>query len=285
MTRIMNKNIILTTCLTVATALPVLATPQEVSATIESAVTRAVAQQQVLESPLEAFQRKIQAIKNPEKEKPALIELLQGLTAYNQIFETEKDLQVGRELAARLEGPIAVPWNTYRGNGLKEIFDNYVPNAHGNKALAKLEYYVKFHTVPQRTFDRTYILSKTLPADVVKAYNVLKQELASQTNRDDKKVLQSIARFVPAYNTLAESEPVLAKELKYTLLEMPIQTGWDRTFSIKDLAFQIGLDDSYSEGHTVLSVEQLHQKVHANAADEALFVPFVEALNKYDHAI
>lgn len=261
------------TLLTVA--LPALASPARFSNQIDAAVTRTVSQYQSLESPFETFTRQIQEIQKPAAEP--LLTVLQPLTAYNQVFETEKDLNTLRSLAAKLEGPIAVPWNTYRGNGLKEIFDTYIPNSHGKKDLAKLEYYVKFYTLPTKTHDRTYLVSKTLPKYFVQSYHHLTSQLAATSQRNDKELLKQIVAFIPAYNSLVVQDPIVAKELSSSLFNMPIQTGWDRTFSLKDLTFQLGLDE-YSEGCSVRTAEQLRHKLGATQAEAELFEPFVRNL-------
>lgn len=264
------------TLLTVA--LPALAAPARLSSQIETAVTRSVSQYQSLESPFETFTRQIQEIKKPAAEP--LLTVLQPLTAYNQVFETEKDLNTLRSLAAKLEGPIAVPWNTYRGNGLKEIFDTYIPNSHGNKDLAQLEYYVKFYTLPTKTHNQTYLVSKTLPEYFVQSYHQLTAQLATTSKRNDKELLKQIVAFIPAYNSLIVQDPIVANELLSSLFDMPVQTGWDRTFSLKDLAFQLGLDDEYSEGRDVRTAEQLQRKLGATQAEAELFEPFVRALRQ-----
>ena len=68
----------------------------------------AQATQQLTEnSPLEKFASKIKQIQKPEA--APLLDALQELTAYNQTFETEKDVATLHSLAAKLEGPVAVP--------------------------------------------------------------------------------------------------------------------------------------------------------------------------------
>ena len=259
-----------------ASALPVLADQLTLSASVENQINRAVVQYEGLESPFEIFTRKIQEIKQPQA--APLMETLQLLTAYNQIFETETDTIVLRRWAAKLEGPIAVPWNTYRGNGLKEIFDNYIPNSHGNRQLAQLEYYVKFFTLPQKAHDRTYLVSKILPSQFMQSYTKLTDQLAAQHKRNNKELVKMLAQFIPAYNKLTEQDPILAQELKESLFLMPIQTGWDRTFSVQDLVFQLGLNDVHSEGRAVSTAEQIQDETGVDLTDAQLLASFTRQL-------
>ena len=270
-----GNSVALVALITLATALPALAAPKDLSSAVNTQVARTVAQQETSESPFEIFTRGIQTVKNPEA--AALLKVLQPLTAYNQVFETETDQDVLRRLAAKLEGPIEVPWNTYRGNGLKEIFDNYIPNSHGNKALADLEYYVKFYTLSKQTHNRTHIVSKVLPAYFTQSYQQLKENLAHTSVRDDRELIVQIAAFLPAYNSLEAQDAVVAQELVSSLFEMPIKTGWDRTYSLKELAFQIGVD-YYSEGYNVRSAEQLLHQFGINYTEAELVESFVRSL-------
>ena len=266
------KKTLLATLVTLI-ALPALAAPQKnISAAVEREILQAPS---VQDTPLEVFNRQIQTVAEPNAQ--ALLKILPTLTAYNADFKSAQEDSAKRALAFKLEGPIEVPWNTYRGNGLKEIFDNYIPNSHGNQALADLEYYVKFYTVPQHTLDRTYIVSKTLPRNFTNAYDKLQKSLAAATTRNDKELLGQIAAFIPAYNALAAQEPVIARELASSLFKIPLKTGWDRTFSLKDLAFQLGIT-YYTEGYHIRTAEELQRRFGVSRAEAELFEPFVHAL-------
>ena len=245
-------------------------------AAVENAITRTIATQQLTgNSPLEKFALEVKQIQEP-KAAP-LLDALQELTAYNQTFETEKDVATLRSLAAKLEGPVAVPWNTYRGNGLKEIFDKYIPNSHKNKQVAKLEYYVKLYTLSEDTHVQTYVVSKALPANFVQSYTKLKDTLAAQPQQDGKEFIKAIVHFVPAYNKLAQQDPVAAKQLKKTLFAMPIQTGWDRTFSLRELVFQVGMDE-FTLGYSFKTIEQIQRQTGASIEDIKVFDSFVHAI-------
>jgi len=256
-------------------ALPALCAKKNISAAVERSVAQATAATR--QSPLEIFNWRIRFVQDPNSE--ILMDAMQILTNYNQTFETEKDTQQLRKLAAKLEGPIAVPWNTYRGNGLKEIFDNYIPNSHGNKQLAQLEYYVKFYTLSQEIHKRTYLISKIVPADFMQTYNELKNTLAAQTQRNDKELVKAFVYFASAYNQLASQDAIVAQEVKDSLFKMPIQTGWDRTFSLKELVYQLGVKNE-GDGVTPLSAEQIQRATGVNASDAEAFVSFVQAIRR-----
>lgn len=268
-----TPNAALVSFLTVACTLPVLATPATLATRVENTLIRAVAQEET--SPLAQFQQKIKEVQHPAAQP--VMEALEMLTPYNKTFETEQDKSALRVLAAKLEGPIAVPWNTYRGNGLKEIFDRYVPNGHGNKEIAKLEYYVKFHTLPTAITDQSHIVSKALPQTFLTAYKRLTNALTQQTAMDEKQLIHIFAQFSIAYNKLSAQDPVLAKSLKNSLLSLPIQTGWDRTHSAKDLIYQLGIKE-LTEGYLFRSAEEIHDTWNVPPAEAEAFAKLVHQI-------
>jgi len=263
-----------------ATAFPVCAATPSWPGALQNKIERTVTVQQAKASPVDTFNQRIQKVTDPETQTSALLEALSALTTYNEVFESVKDVSLLRELAFKLEGPVAVPWNTYRGNGLKEIFDEYVPNSHGDKKLAKLEYYVKYHTTSLEILNQANMVTRSLPANFKKSYTKLTTALANQTTRDNKALIGTVVAFIPAYNELAAKDPVLAKSLKKSIFSVPLQTGWDKSLSVRDLVFELGLRvEAGGDYIYVRSAKQLAEDFNASPEEAALLIPFVNALH------
>ncbi len=267
-----NKiKVALVVIITTAVALPALCAGKNMSTTLERSIVQAAAAQEI---PLETFKAKIQNVPNPQ-DANRLLAALEKLTAYNESFETEKNIQKLSTLANELEGPFAVPWSCEE-YGLKEIFDNYVPNSHGNQKVAKLEYYVKLYTLsPDTRSMASYLTSKSSPAYFVQAYNNLKDTVAMQEQRDDKELFEALTQLARAYHKLANQDGIKAREVKVFLFDMPIQTGWNRTFSVKELVLQLGIKKD-PDGFQFRSAEQIQRQTNADLTEiEDVFMPFV----------
>ncbi len=260
------------------TELVMLSTPllaqNAVSPAVDNALARAVAQYQQEQTPLDVFKQQLQAIKNPHAE--ILLQALETLVSYNELFKSTSDEAALRKLAAQLEGPHAVPWNTYRGNGLKEIFDNYIPKHHHHQQIADLEYYVKRHTLSYQFIEQNHLVQKALPDFFQNAYAQLEKQLQDK-NCTDNQALWSLILFGEQYAQLQQQDPIVAKAVKSSLFRMPIKAGWDRTTTIRALTLELGTVPN-SEGYTLLSVPTLQRKYHLTEPDAQQFAQFVQAV-------
>lgn len=258
-----------------ALGLPMVSGALTAPSAVENAVQAAVEQQTAENSPLARYRREVMKIKNPQESAP-LLQALHILTAYNPMFAAPQEEGVLTGLASDINKPVMIPWNTYRGNGVIEILDTYIPASHGDKALADLEYYLKTYTASQRTLVYGRAMLNNLPQKTQKAYNAFLQQLANQQTYSEKEILHAFATFIPAYNALHQKDVELTRGLTDSLFKVPFKTGWDKTTSVYELLHRLGFRE-YAGGdyYEVRTPETLQEDFNADAQDAQLFASFV----------
>lgn len=192
----------------------------------------------VYQSPLEVYQEKISHLQDPQGEN--LLPILRELIPYNEVFAGSQPSSVKHALAKNLNAPVIVPWNTYRGNGLIEIFDKYVPENHGDKDLADLEFYVKKYTLSAEDIRSGQRLLEALPAEFAQAYTRLDIFLGRMSQKDPKTIVALLAGLAEEYNKLYEDNHALAVQLYKAFFKFPLRTGWNKTTSVDELRLSYG---------------------------------------------
>lgn len=201
---------------------------------LQEAVQREVIHQQQVVDPLTQCVTALAEVKNPGKDTAALMQALDFLTGYDKVFLANSP-EENRALAKRLNGPLAVPWNTYRGNSLIEIFDNYVPDNHDNPALTLVEYLVKFYTLPEDLVRVAHAREVQLPGYFMDAEKTLRKEVYLMKSKNDKQIVELLAALAEQYNELYAQDKDIAAGLWKHFFKMPMPTGWDKVTSVDQL--------------------------------------------------
>ncbi len=202
---------------------------------LQEAVQREVAHQQQAIDPLAQCVKAFEGIKNPGQDTAALMQALDFLTDYDDWFLFMNTAEENRALAKRLNGPLAVPWNMYRGNSLIEIFDNYVPDNHNNPALTLVEYLVKFYTLPEETIRVAHAREVQLPGYFMDAEKTLRKGVYLMKSKNAKQIVELLADLAKQYNMLSAQDKDMSAGLWQHFFKMPIPTGWDKVTSVDQL--------------------------------------------------
>ena len=227
----------------------------------------------VYQSPLEVYQEKISHLQNPQGEN--LLPILRELVPYNEVFAGSQTQSVKHALAKNLNAPVMVPWNTYRGNGLIEIFDKYVPDSHGDKDLADLEFYVKKYTMSPEDIRSGQRLLEALPAEFAQAYTRLDIFLGRMSQKDPKTIVALLAGLAEEYNKLYEDNHALAVQLYKAFFKFPLRTGWNKTTSVDELRRAYGaLFLGGGDYVQIFSESELMQRYGITAKEAKAFYTF-----------
>ena len=202
----------------------------EDSAAISIAVQKEVLRQE-MSDPLVQCVEALKKVSNPKKDTDKLMDALRLLLPYEKLFSEAESPEEIRALAKNL----MVPWNTYRGNSLIEIFDEYVPDYHGEPVLTLLEFYVKLYTMPAKTVRLAHQNERDLPVKFMDAERTLRRELHVMSPKDSKRIVEVLASFAQQYNELYKQDKDKASSLSENLFKMPIPTAWERITSIIQL--------------------------------------------------
>ena len=242
-------------------ACSVFAVAQE-SPKVRAAIEQELARQQA-DVPLTLCIKSFGKVKNPGKDTAALMEALEYVTAYEQSFVLASSTEEIRALAKKLNGPLPVPWNTYRGNSLIEIFDNYVPDNHGKPSLTLIEYYVKLYTLPEDTIRLAHQREGQLPEYFMQASRALGKEIFLMQKKNTKQIVELLASLAEQYNKLHAQDKDMAGTLWKHFFKMPMPTGWQKVTSVdqlrtKYLLFIAGAGD-YVRSYTVEELVEKYQ--------------------------
>ena len=123
---------------------------------------------------------------------------------------------------------------------------------------------------------QTDLVSRLLPPYFSQSYDRLTRQLFLAEHRDGK-VVKALAQFIPAYNQLVQEDPLLAAEVKKSLLDMPIETGWNQALSVRTLAFQIGVREEV-EGYSFYSPQDIQKHTGVSLDEANIVAPFIRAL-------
>ena len=223
---------------------------------IERAIQQAAQAQQ---TPLEKYREQLLALQPAENQDTPtvqeLLPILHGLVAYNmQLSSSRKWEEQLHDLAEDINRPVRVYWNTFRGNSFIEILDAYIPDNHGDKLLAKLEYLVKRNLQSAEEVEQIKTLNKTLPVSFAGAYNQLKFDLADLSTRDTATILRHLVPVAQEYNKLyrAQDARALALQLHEAYFRQPLRTGFDRVISIEEIRYTYGLYQEENESYIKL---------------------------------
>lgn len=225
---------------------------------IQRAVEKSVLEQK---TPLQKYREQLQALTPAANQgKPSqeeLLPVLNELAAYNsQLSFLANWDETSYRLAQELNQPVKVYWNMYRGNSLIEIIDTYIPDNHGNKELAKLEFLVKKNLLSYKDWLENKALTDQLPDDFVFEQVRLEIALVAMSKREAKDIVKNLVGLANQYNKLYQNEQTrhVALQLHETYFRQPIRTGWDKTVTVDELRRQYGME-TYTEPFSVESLQ------------------------------
>ncbi len=206
-------------------------------------VTQIISQQK---TQLEKYREGLLSLTPTDKSTPTqgeLLPILHELVSYNSQLDVTGWNEQAHQLAAEINKPLMIYWNKHRGNGFIEIVDTYIPDNHGDAALAKLEFLVKKNLISFEDWVQNKGLADMLPDDFHFAEAEMRIMLATLHSRDAQSIVRSLVNVAAAYNQLYQDENTrpLALQLYKTYFRQPIATGWQRTVTVKELRSQYGM--------------------------------------------
>lgn len=237
-----------------------------------------VVQQQRVQAAVQAlkdYRTELSQLSEPQSE--AILGVIEKLTVYNAAFAQTGNEGAKYDLASELNSPVKVKWNTYRGNALIEIFDTYVDNSHGNKAVADLEYYIKLYTLPRLTVRHAAVVGKEFSSTFNKAYGKFQQDLLNIKSYSVAEIAKAVVSFGKVYNSVYNQKGFdKVSVLHDTSFVLPNKTGWDKSVSVKDLLGELGIE--YSAGWDDLryrSTQEVAEMYNLSEQDADVLTTFV----------
>lgn len=115
-----------------------------------------------------------------------------------------------------------------------------MPDNHGNKEIAELEFNLKQSLVSAEEEREGARVFSFAPHEFFSAYVQLEWAIGKMEKKDAKQIVTLLAQLGEQYNKLYANNKKLALQFHKTLFKSPIRAGWDRTTTVERLHIEYG---------------------------------------------
>ena len=220
------------------------------------------------------YQQKIAQVTAPSYQ--TLLPLFKELARYNFDFNECSSWEESSRLARKLAQPTDVGWNFSKQVGIVELFDTFFPDEINDTDIAALEHNIKTGLLSKEQWDLIEQFEEKNPSDeFAREYRWLRRSV--EFSADSKAVMRNLDLFIPLMEAYLMQSSNEQEFLKKSAFIDPIQAGWNRTMSLKEILFKIGTDEWADGEQELFNSKGLQGKYDVSEQTATLFSSFMHA--------